>query len=145
MTFSELLQRETVILDGGMGTLLQAKGLRPGEFPERWNLTHPDVITAIHKAYFDAGSHVVAANTFGANALKFSDAELESIVSAALANAKAARTQSVSDKDKFIALDIGPTGKLLRPLGDLDFEDAVAVFAKTVRLGVKYGAVLILI
>ena len=145
MTFSELLQRETVILDGGMGTLLQAKGLRPGEFPERWNLTHPDVITAIHKAYFDAGSHVVAANTFGANALKFSDAELESIVSAALANAKAARTQSVSDKDKFIALDIGPTGKLLRPLGDLDFEDAVAVFAKTVRLGVKYGADLILI
>ena len=145
MTFSELLQRETVILDGGMGTLLQAKGLRPGEFPERWNLTHPDVITAIHKAYFDAGSHVVAANTFGANALKFSDAELESIVSAALANAKAARAQSVSNKDKFIALDIGPTGKLLRPLGDLDFEDAVAVFAKTVRLGVKYGADLILI
>ena len=145
MTFSELLKRETVILDGGMGTLLQAKGLRPGEFPERWNLTHPDVITAIHKAYFDAGSHVVAANTFGANALKFSDTELESIVSAALANAKAARTQSVSNKDKFIALDIGPTGKLLRPLGDLDFEDAVAVFAKTIRLGVKYGADLILI
>lgn len=145
MTFSELLKRETVILDGGMGTLLQTKGLRPGEFPERRNLTHPDDITAIHKAYFNAGSHVVAANTFGANSLKFSDGELEQIIAAALANAKAARTQSVSRKDKFIALDIGPTGKLLRPLGDLDFEDAVAVFAKTVRLGAKYGADLILI
>lgn len=145
MTFLEHLRRGTLLLDGGMGTLLQEKGLRPGELPERWNISRPDVITAIHKAYFDAGSHVVCANTFGANSLKFSDSELESIVSAAFANAMAARAQSSGAQEKFIALDIGPTGKLLRPLGDLDFEDAVAVFAKTVRLGVKYGADLIFI
>ena len=141
MTFSEFLRDNIVILDGGMGTLLQSKGLKPGELPERWNITHPD----IHKAYFDAGSNVVCTNTFGANALKFSDAELDEIVSSAIDNAKAARRESTSPKEKFIALDIGPSGKLLKPLGDLDFEDAVALFAKTVKLGTKYGADLIII
>ena len=141
MTFREFLQHNIVRLDGGMGTLLQAKGLQPGELPERWNLTHGSVITAIHKAYYDAGSHVVSANTFGANALKFDDAELETVIKAAFDNAKAAKTRD----DQFIALDIGPSGKLLKPFGDLDFEDAVALFAKTVKLGVKYGADLIFI
>ena len=145
MNFREYLKDHIVYLDGGMGTLLQARGLQAGERPERWNLTHPDVITGIHKAYFDAGSNVVSTNTFGANALAFSDGELEELVRAAVANAKAAREVSVSRAEKFIALDIGPTGKLLRPLGDLDFEDAVGVFAKTVRLGVKYGVDLIII
>lgn len=145
MTFSEFLQEHIVYLDGGMGTLLQEQGLQPGEYPERWNLTHPDVITAIHKAYYDAGSHVVCTNTFGANRLKFSADELDEIVKAAVANAQAAREQSVSDKARFVALDIGPSGKLLKPLGDLDFEDAVALFADTVKLGVKYGVDLILI
>ena len=145
MNFREFLQNNIVYLDGGMGTLLQEQGLAPGEHPERWNLSHPEIITSIHKAYFDAGSNVVCTNTFGANILKFSEDELESIINAAVNNAKAAREQSVSEKDKFIALDIGPTGKLLKPLGDLDFEDAVNIFSKTVRLGVKYGAELILI
>ena len=128
-----------------MGTLLQEKGLKAGELPETWNISHPDIVTGIHKAYFDAGSNVVSTNTFGANILKFSDTELEEIISAAVYNAKNARVLSKSDKEKFIALDIGPTGKLLKPLGDLDFEDAVAVFAHTVRLGVKYGVDLIVI
>ena len=145
MIFSDFLQNNIVYLDGGMGTLLQAQGLKPGEHPERWNISHPEVITSIHKSYFDAGSHVVCTNTFGANVLKFSLEELEEIVKAAVENAKAAREQSISDKDKFIALDIGPSGKLLKPLGDLDFEDAVRVFAETVKLGVKYGVDLILI
>ncbi len=145
MTFIEFLKDNIVYLDGGMGTLLQQSGLKPGEHPERWNISHPDVITKIHKDYFDAGSNVVCTNTFGANCLKFEDAELEEIVKAAICNAKTAREQSVADKEKFIALDIGPSGKLLKPLGDLDFEDAVAVFAKTVKLGVKYGADLIII
>lgn len=145
MIFQEFLRNNTVYLDGGMGTLLQAQGLRAGEHPERWNITHPDVITKIHKDYFDAGSNVVCTNTFGANSLKFSDAELEEIIKAAVLNAKLARELSISEKEKFIALDIGPSGKLLKPLGDLDFEDAVGVFAKTVRLGVKYGADLIII
>jgi len=145
MDFRTYLKQNIIYLDGGMGTLLQAQGLKPGEHPERWNLSHPEVITAIHKAYYDAGSNVVSTNTFGANLLKFPEAELEEIIAASFRNVKAAREQSTGMQEKFIALDLGPTGKLLKPLGDLDFEDAVAVFAKTVQLGVKYGAELILI
>lgn len=145
MEFRSYLQQNKVYLDGGMGTLLQAQGLKPGEYPERWNLSHPEVITAIHKSYYDAGSNVVSTNTFGANILKFPEAELEEMIAAAFQNVKAAREQSAGAQEKYIALDLGPTGKLLKPLGDLDFEDAVAVFAKTVQLGVKYGAELILI
>lgn len=145
MIFREYLATNTVYLDGGMGTLLQQQGLQPGEHPERWNITHPEEITRIHKAYFDAGSNVVCTNTFGANALKFAPEELEEIIGVAVANAKAARAQSDGLQEKFIALDIGPSGKLLKPLGDLDFEDAVCLFAQTVTLGVKYGVDLILI
>ena len=71
MTFREYLKENIVYLDGGMGTLLQARGLKPGQYPETWNITHPDIIRDIHKAYFDAGSNVVNTNTFGANILKF--------------------------------------------------------------------------
>lgn len=106
---------------------------------------HVLVLIDIHKAYFDAGSNVVCTNTFGANCLKFADDELEQIIKAAVANAKKAREQSVQKGEKFIALDIGPSGKLLKPLGDLDFEDAVNVFSKTVKFGVKYGVDLIII
>ena len=145
MNILDFLKENTLYLDGGMGTLLQAQGLRPGELPERWNLTHPEIITGIHRAYFDAGSHVVNANTFGANSLKFSPEELESIVKAALENARAAAAQSTGTQPKWVALDIGPTGRMLKPYGDLDFEDAVSVFARIVRLGVRYGADLIFI
>lgn len=145
MDFRKYLKNNIVYLDGGMGTLLQDKGLKPGEHPECWNLLHPEVITNIHKAYFDAGSNVVCTNTFGANCIKFDDDKLELIIKSAITNAKTAREQSVIKNEKFIALDIGPSGKLLKPLGDLDFEDAVNVFAKTVKLGVKYGVDLIII
>ncbi len=145
MNFKDFLQNNIVYLDGGMGTLLQAQGLRAGEHPERWNLSHSDVITNIHKSYFDAGSNVVCTNTFGANALKFNDTQLENIIMAAVYNAQNAAKCSQNKNEKFVALDIGPLGKLLKPLGDLDFEDAVNVFAKTVKLGVKYGVDLIVI
>ena len=145
MDFREFLSTHIVCLDGGMGTLLQEKGLVPGAHPEHWNLSHPDIITDIHRQYYDAGSNVVSTNTFGANCLKFSETELDEIISAAFENARAAREASTNPGEKFIALDIGPTGKLLRPLGELDFEDAVEIFAKTVRLGVRYGAELIFI
>ena len=141
----EYLKNNLLFLDGGMGTLLQEQGLKPGELPERWNITHADIIQNVHKSYYDTGSNVVSTNTFGANSLKFSDTELEEIVSAAIKNVEAAKVSSVGNQEKFIALDIGPTGKLLKPFGDLDFEDAVEVFAKTVKLGVKYGADLIFI
>ena len=145
MNFRDFLRNNIVCLDGGMGTLLQARGLKLGEYPERWNLSHAEEIIDIHRAYFDAGSNVVCTNTFGANSLKFEPNELDDIISSAISNAKAAKAQSTSKKERFVALDIGPSGKLLKPLGDLDFEDAVEVFAKTVKLGVKYGVDLIII
>ena len=143
--FRDFLRSSVVCLDGGMGTLLQQRGLRPGEHPERWNVTHPEVVATIHREYFDAGANVVCANTFGANSLKFDEAELDQIVRTALENARAARDASSSPEPKYVALDLGPCGRLLKPLGDLDFEDAVEVFAKTVRLGVRHGADLVMI
>lgn len=145
MKIKEYLKENLLFLDGGMGTLLQERGLAAGELPERWNKTHPEVITAIHKAYFDAGSNVVSTNTFGANSLKFSDEELEEIIRFAVSNAKNAKEQSNGNQEKWIALDIGPTGRMLKPYGDLDFEEAVKVFSKTVKLGVKYGVDLVFI
>lgn len=143
MQIRERLKNGILRLDGGMGTLLQSKGLQAGEYPERWNVTHPDVIEDIHYAYYRAGSDVVSANTFGANALHFDEEELERLIRAAFENARRAAVRAGGER--YVALDIGPTGRLLKPLGDLDFEDAVEIFAKTVRLGVKYGADLILI
>ena len=145
MNILEFAKDHILFLDGGMGTLLQERGLKPGELPERWNLSHPEVITAIHRDYYNAGSHVVNANTFGASTLKFSPEELDSIVGSAIANARAAAKSSCAAQPKWVALDIGPLGRLLKPYGDLDFEDAVSTFAETVRLGVKYGADLIFI
>lgn len=145
MNFKEFLKSNIVYLDGSMGTMLQQNGLPAGEHPENWNITNPDVIENIHLSYFNAGSNVVCTNTFGANCLKFTDSELESIIKSAVKNAVNARNKSENTAPKFIALDIGPTGKLLKPFGDLDFEDAVSVFSKTVKLGVKYGVDLILI
>lgn len=140
MDFKSFLNDNIVILDGGMGTLLQERGLLPSELPERWNITRPDDITEIHREYFNSGANVVYANTFGANSLKFSEEELECVIKAALENAKAARDASFSKAEKFVALDIGPLGKLLKPLGTLDFEEAVETFKKTAALGEKYGA-----
>ena len=145
MNILQHLKNNILYLDGGMGTLLQARGLAAGEMPERWNLSNPDAITEIHKAYFDAGSNVVNTNTFGANCLKFSLDELDAIIGAAIANARRAATESTGTQPKWVALDIGPTGRMLAPYGDLDFEDAVSVFAETVRLGVKHGADLVMI
>ncbi|MBQ2698499.1 MAG: homocysteine S-methyltransferase family protein [Firmicutes bacterium] len=144
MDIRTYLQDNIVFLDGGMGTLLQAQGLQPGELPERWNLSHPDVISGIHRDYLMAGSNIISTNTFGANLLKFDAAELEEIIAAALANVRAAQA-ACPGHPSWAALDIGPSGRMLRPYGDLDFEEAVELFAATVRLGVKYGADLIFI
>lgn len=145
MNIRDFIKNNIVYLDGGMGTLLQKSGLQPGELPEHWNISHPEVIREIHKNYYDSGSNVVNTNTFGANTLKFSIDELDEIICHAVKNADEARKASSGEQKKFIALDVGPTGKLLKPLGDLDFEDAVKIFAETIRLGVKYGVDLITI
>ena len=145
MTVLEYIKQKPLILDGGMGTLLQAKGLKPGELPELWNLTHPEEIIAIQKTYYDSGSNVVNTNTFGANPLKFDTKTLTEIVHAAIDCARAARDASDTPHEKFIALDIGPSGKMLAPLGDLDFEDAVKCFSEVIRIGAEYGVDLVFI
>lgn len=144
MDILEKLKKQRLYFDGGYGTNLQKAGLMSGELPELWNMKKPEIITGLHQDYLKAGCDILKTNTFGANSLKFKEPELEEIISSAIFNAKKAIADG-NYKDKYIALDIGPTGRLLKPLGDLDFEDAVEVFAKTVRLGVKYGADLILI
>ena len=145
MKITDYLKENILILDGGTGTLLQSSGLSAGELPERWNITHPEVIRSIHRDYFDAGSNIVCTNTFGANILKFSADELREIIFCAVENAKCAARESRGSQPKWVALDVGPTGRMLKPLGDLDFEDAVAIFAETVRLGAMAGADLVII
>lgn len=145
MNILEYMKNNIVCLDGGMGTILQSKGLLPGELPERWNISHPEIIREIHQSYFEAGSNVISTNTFGANALKFSDEELREIIEAAVQNAREAKNMANCESEKFIALDIGPCGKLLKPYGDFDFEEAVELFAKTVRIGASCGVDLIFI
>lgn len=145
MNVLEYLKDNFVILDGGMGTLLQAAGLKPGELPERWNVSHSEEIVRIQKTYFDSGSNIVLANTFGANSLKFEDEELRTLIFAAVANARKAAEESSGEQEKFVALDIGPIGKLLKPYGDFEFEEAVSVYAGTVRIGVEAGVDLIFI
>ena len=126
-----------------MGTLLQEKGLKPGELPETWNLNHPEDIIGIHQAYIEAGSDIVLTNTFGANALKFKDDTypLKKIVEAAVQNVKTA--QERAGKKVYTALDVGPTGKLLKPMGDLDFEDAYNAFKEVMIYGEQAGVDLI--
>ena len=143
MNIRERLGKELLFLDGGMGTLLQAEGLAPGELPETWNIEHPEKVEAIHRRYYEAGSDVVLANTFGANVCKFHDDRytVEEVIRAGIANAKKAGEQI--GKETYVALDMGPTGKLLKPMGDLDFDDAYEAFAEAVRYGEKYGADLI--
>ena len=142
MSIREQLGKRILFFDGGMGTLLQARGLKPGELPESWNLTRPEEIIAIHKAYLEAGADIILANTFGANSLKFPE-DLKEIVAAGVANAKTAVAES--GKEAYVALDLGPTGKLLKPMGTLAFEDAVTIYKEVITAGVEAGADLVVI
>lgn len=142
MTIREEIGKRILFFDGGMGTLLQEQGLQAGELPETWNLKNPEPIIQIHKAYLAAGADIILANTFGANRFKYGE-DLEKIVTAGVANAKKAVAES--GKKAYVALDIGSTGKLLKPMGTLDFEEAVGVFAEIIRAGEKAGADIILI
>ena len=139
----ERLGKEWLVFDGGTGTILQSRGLRGGELPETWNLRRPEDIIDLHCGYLRAGCDIFNTNTFGANALKFPD-DLEEIVTAAVNLAKEARRRC-GREDAYVALDIGPTGKLLEPLGDLPFEQAVELFGEVVRYGSRAGADLVLI
>ena len=138
------LGKELLFFDGGMGTLLQQEGLQPGELPEVWNIEHCEAVQKIHKAYFDAGSDIVLTNTFGANAIKFHNDKytLKEIVEKAIENVR--RAAKTANKDEYyVALDMGPTGKLLKPMGDLCFEDAYNAYKEVMVYGEAAGADLI--
>ncbi len=145
MTVKERIQSDILLFDGGTGALLQAAGLPLGELPERWNITNPAAVEKVHRDYFDAGSTIVCTNTFGANRLKFSETELAEVICAGVEIAKRARERSSSKGQKYIALDIGPCGKLLKPYGDFAFEAAVALFAEVVKIGAACGVDLVYI
>ena len=132
-----------LILDGAMGTMLQAAGLPAGQLPELWNLTHPETVAAIHRRYVEAGSRVLYTNTFGANRLKaagcgHSPAEL---VTGAVRCAR----EAAAGRDVKVALDIGPIGRLLEPLGDLSFDEAYDIFKELIAAGESAGADLVVI
>ena len=150
----DFLGRDTLFFDGGSGTILQSMGLKPGELPEKWNLTKPENVIKLNYDYFAAGSNIVNTNTFGAFITKF-PLELERIIKAAVDNANAARDKihseileakskrendfksSLDENKLFIAFDIGSSGKLLKPMGDLDFEDCVSLYKKTFAVAFK--------
>lgn len=141
----ERLGKELLYFDGGLGTLLQARGLEPGELPETWNLTHPEEVREIHVQYMKAGSDIVLTNTFGANALKFHEdsMSLREIVTTAVNHVKEAAKLCGREGKVYTALDVGPTGKLLKPMGDLEFEEAYEAFREVMVYGEEAGADLI--
>ena len=150
MTLLEKIKNGFVFFDGGYGTILQSKGLKAGELPETYNVLHPEMITDIHYEYLMAGSQILKTNTFGCNAMKFpKDEEMsyEKLICAAVENAKKAISKAgkVQGEDAYIALDLGPTGKLLEPLGDLPFEKAVELYAQVTEIGAKCGVDCVLI
>ncbi len=145
MNIRQFLKENIVILDGAMGTLLQNEGLSPGEHPERWNISHPETVVDIHKRYFDVGSNIVCTNTFGANSLKFSKEELNSIIIHAVDNANTARYKSLGKQEKFVAFDLSTVGKLLKPYGSLGFEEAVALYGESIEIAAKLEVDLIYI
>ncbi|MDP4152683.1 MAG: homocysteine S-methyltransferase family protein [Bacillota bacterium] len=138
--FREFLNNKIVLFDGAMGTMLQQNGLKTGELPEKFNITHPEVVTHIHQEYIKAGSDVVTTNTFGANALKLSieNLSVEKVITSAVQCAKKSGA-------KYVALDIGPLGELLEPMGTLTFERAYKLFSEQVTAGAAAGADLIII
>lgn len=148
MGFRAALGERPLIFDGAMGTALQKKELKLGELPEKLCITHPSVVTDIHLAYLNSGSDVISANTFGANALKLGS-DVASVISAAVTCAKEARNlyyaQNSTHHQKFIALDVGPLGVLLSPMGTLSFDDAYDYFKEQAIAGEKAGCDLILL
>lgn len=137
---SQLINKKRLYFDGGMGTVLQKRGLKSGDLPENWNLKHPEIIESIHREYLDAGANIITTNTFGVNCLKHDNYE-ELIVSAV----NCAKNAVKDYDDAFVAFDIGPLGKFLEPIGDLPFETAVEVFAKNIRVAQRCGVDLVII
>ena len=139
------LGKELLFFDGAMGTLLQEQGLRAGEYPEDWNISHPEQVIEIHRRYVEAGSNIILTNTFGANGIKYAkrNESLKEIIYQAVAHAREGAKAAATGQKVYTALDIGPTGQLLKPLGSLDFEAAYEAFKEAVIYGARAGADLI--
>lgn len=131
----QLLGKKTLFFDGAMGTKLQAAGLKPGAIPEELNIDNPKLIASIHEEYLNAGADFITTNTFGANAHKMSRAKYSNLemIKAAVKCANEARINVHREKDSYIALDIGPIGELLAPLGTLSFDDAYNLFKEQIE------------
>lgn len=144
MKLLDLLKKKRVFFDGAMGTKLQQKGLLAGEIPELYNFTHGEIIKEIHQSYLQAGADIIITNTFGANELKLKETAYtpEKVIKRAVSLAKEARE---GQKDKYIALDIGPIGQMLAPMGTLTFDRAYEIIKRQVVAGVQAGCDLILI
>lgn len=136
----DLINNKRIYFDGGLGTVLQSYGMRVDESPEMWNLSHPDIITKIHEQYIASGSNIITTNTFGVNCLKYEN--YDEYIRAAITCAKKAKKDRT---DVFIAFDIGPLGRFLKPIGDVDFEEAISVFARNIRVAAECGVDLIII
>lgn len=154
MMFREKLGKEILFFDGAMGTELQARGLQTGEIPETWNILNPEKIKQVHKEYLLAGANVISANTFGVNAFKCKNMEYSvdelvtagiGIVKEAIAEVKEELATQGKVQEMYTALDIGSLGKLLKPLGEIAFEEAYDVFKEIIVAGDKAGADVILI
>lgn len=138
----ELAKKKTVIFDGAMGTMLMAAGLKAGESPELWNIEKPALVADIHRKYYEAGSDVVHTNTFGANAIKLADRGLSDRMEKI--NVEAAKlAREACPAGRFVAGDVGPTGKLIKPLGDLVIQEAEEAFFRQARALLQGGADLI--
>jgi len=138
-----LAKSGAVLCDGAMGTMLQAEGLDAGACPELWNVERPEAIRAVHSAYVEAGARIMTTNTFGANRLKLDSYGIGDRVRE-LNAAGVAIAREVAGSDCFVAASVGPTGKLLEPLGDLTFEEAADVFAEQALAQAEAGADVIL-
>lgn len=138
----DILGKRLLFFDGGLGTLLQERGLKAGELPEIWNLERKEDLKTVHRQYIASGSDIVLANTFGANRLKYG-AETEKIITAGIKNLKEVIAET--DREVFCGLDIGPLGRLIYPSGDMDFEEAYDLFKDICITGEKAGADVVVI
>lgn len=148
MNIKDLLGKKILFFDGAMGTMLQKNGMQSGEVPELLNLTRSDLITSIHKQYLEAGADIITTNTFGANPLKSEELgdSLDMVIAAGIELArKACSEYSTPDKPRFVAFDMGPTGRLMEPMGDLTFDYCYSQYSKIAKTAEKCGADLILI
>ncbi len=142
MNIKELLGKKILFFDGAMGSMLQKSGLKAGELPETLNITSPETVIGIHMRYLKAGADIITANTFGAYSTKYDN--VEEIISAGIYNVKQA-VALLELENKFVALDMGSVGKLLKPLGDLEFDECYNIFKRSAMAGEKAGANLVIL